>query len=195
MEKVVPPIHACDLYAQRAVYVDAAAQHLVMLSDLTGKRLARERRGVERGCPLDYAAVDRHLFARLDNDYVADFKGFGVDGFKAVFGFEIGGFGADFHKRRNGIAAFVDGIILEEFAQLIENHDENALGIIPDTEGTHGRHRHEKHFVEKLAVKNIFHGRNDHVIAGGKIRNEKQQNLLKSGKLGETVPFHYPYGI
>ena len=71
-------------------------------------------------------AVDGYLFAGLDDDDAADFHFVRIDLFQLAVSFYIGVIGADIHKLADVAAALADGVALEEFADLIKEHDATA---------------------------------------------------------------------
>ena len=66
--------------------------------------------------------------------------------------------GTDIHERGDAAAGLADRVALEQLADLIKEHNGDGLGIVAapfierQRDGTDGRNRHEKIFVEHLPV-------------------------------------------
>ena len=82
------------------------------------------------------------------------------------------------------------GIVLKQFANLEEQHDEDGLGKLrlhsrqeADEQRTDSGDAHEQVLVERLALEDAFYGLGQHVIADEQIGHEKHQQLLPHGHL------------
>ena len=143
---------------QNARHIDAAADDLVARAHIARQALAGQRGGVERGDAVLDHAVDGHLFTRLDNDGRADGDVVGVDLFELTVVLDVRIVGTDIHERGDAAAGLADRIALEQLADLIKEHNGDGLGVVAapfierQRDGTDGRNRHEKIFVEHLPV-------------------------------------------
>lgn len=61
------------------------------------------------------------------------------------------------------LAAFADGVTLEQFANLVEQHNGNALTELTQAERSHSGNGHQKVFVKNFAVNNAQHSFAQHI--------------------------------
>ena len=54
------------------------------------------------------------------------------------------------------LAAAVDGPVFHGFADAAEEHDGDGFWIVTDGKGADGSHGHEKIFIERLALHDVF---------------------------------------
>ena len=143
---------------QNARHVDATADDLVAGLCVARQALTGQRACVERGRTVDDYAVERHLFARLYDDDGADRDLIRVDLFELAVHLNVRVVWADIHKGGNVLAALADGVALEEFSDLVEQHDGDGFVIIAalfvdrQCECTDGGDGHQEVFIEHPAV-------------------------------------------
>ena len=130
---------------------------------------------------LDDHAVDWNLFAGPHHDHRADRDLVGIDlADLAVLAEEIGAVGADVHQRADAAAAFADSIALEQLADLVEQHDGDALCILAKRDRADRGDSHQKVFVKGLRVPDPLDGLEQNVIADDQIRHHEQREAQPS---------------
>ena len=116
-------IGLCHTYLERTVSVDTAADDIVTGSGLTRNGFSGERCSINKGFTFSDHTVQRNLFTGTDDDDAAysDFiRIYLLD--LSVF-FKICIFRSDTHHFCNGLAGFADGVALEEFTDLVKEHN------------------------------------------------------------------------
>ena len=171
---------------QDARHVDAAADNLVAGLCIARQALAGQGAGVERGRAIDDHTVERNLFARLDDDHRADRHFVRVHLFKLSVHLDVCVVRTDIHERGNIFAALADGIALEEFADLVKQHDGDCLVVVAaffvDGEGkrTDGRDCHQKVLVEHTTVPDALGSFFENIKANDKVRGKVQREAGNS---------------
>ena len=94
-----------------------------------------------------------------------------------VFVLDVGVVGADVHELSYAAAALTHGDMLKQLTELIEYHNGDALFIIAQRDRAHRCYRHEKVFVERLAVFYALERLDERFIADGQIGDEVQRKL------------------
>ena len=160
---------------QDARHVDAAADDLITGLCVARQALTGQRAGVERGRTVDDYAVERHLFARLDDDDRADCDLVRVDLFELAVYLNVRVVWADIHKGGNILAALADGVALKQLADLVEQHDGDgfvvvaALFVNRQRERADGGDSHQEVFIEHPAVTDALAGLFKNVVANDKV--------------------------
>ena len=113
---------------------------------------SRERSGVERALACGHRSVERHALARIDADHAADGDRLGMYDFFAPIHEDARRVGADVHERRDGAACALDGTILQELTELIEQHDGGGLGVVAEREGAERGGAHEKVLAKEMPL-------------------------------------------
>lgn len=104
---------------------------------------------------------------------VADLNLVGVDRFDLTITFDVGLFRADIHHLGDGVARFVDRIVFEEIADLIEQHDGYRFGELRQAERTDGSDAHEEILVEDVACRDVARCFFEHRPAEQQVGNEE----------------------
>ena len=154
--------------------------------------------GVEGGTALYDNAVDGHLFTRLDNDDGAHFHLIGVHLFQLTIHFDVGIVRTDIHEFADVLAAPSHGIALEQFADLIEQHNGNGFGIVAavgeaDDNGAHGGNCHEEVLIEDLTVPDAQDSLPENIIAHDEIGHHVEGEPDKTGDRYK-VQRHHQHG-
>ena len=180
------PIGPAHPDAQQAGLVDAAADDRVARRRLPGHGFPRQGGGVQQGAALQHLAVQGHPLAGLDHDDVAHRHLLGIHAGQAVRPFHVGVVGADIHQRGDGLAGTPHRVGLEPLAHLVEEHDGDGLGEIPNAQGADGGDGHQEVLVENLAVGDVPPGPQQHVPADDKIGDEihRQRPPARQGRQG-----------
>ena len=146
-----------------AAHVDAAADDRVSRLHIPGNALPGQGAGVEAGFPGLHDAVQRHLFPGIHDDHRTDGDLVRIHPGQLPVGFDIGVVRPDVHELADVPAAFADGIALEQFADLVEQHDGNGFLVVTgfqqaDGQRAEGCHGHQEVLIEHLAVQDPFPG-------------------------------------
>ncbi len=134
---------------------------------------------------LDDHAVERHLFARLHDDDAADRDLVRVDLRQLTVLLNVRVVRADIHQCGDILPAPADGVALEQLADLVEQHNGDALDIVaalrPDGEDERAERgqRHEEVFVKRASVENALAGLLQNVIADDEIRGHIRNQVLQ----------------
>ena len=177
----------CDLYPEEAGLVHAAADHRVACGHIPGHGLAGEGGGVQGGSALDNLPVQGDPLAGADHHNGAHLHVLRVHLLQgAVLQLQVGGVGADVHEGGDGLAGPAHGVVLEELAGLVKEHDEDGLGVFAGGEGSHSGQGHEEVLVENLAVQDIADGLPEHVPADDGVGSQIQSPLNPIRDGGET---------
>ena len=153
------------LDAEKPRLVDAAAEDLVPAVHVPGHGLAGESGGIQGGAALGDGAVQRHPLAGLHHDGLAHGHVLHVHLFDVTVPFHEGGVRPQVHQLADGGPGAVHGHILEELTGLVEEHDEDGLGVVPGAVGAHGGESHQEVLVKDLAVDDAKDGLAQHVVA------------------------------
>ena len=95
--------------------------------------------------------------------------------------------GTDVHEGGNGFPGFGDGVVLEEFSCLIEEHDGDGFRVFAKAECADGGDGHEEVFVEDFSVEDVFGGPEEDVITDECVGNEVECQGEYGGGLGLLV--------
>ena len=176
-------------HPQHAGLIHAAADDVVPYCYVPGDGLAGEGGGVQSGGALDYLAVQGYPLAGLYHDNRANGNVLRVYLLNfAVLPFQVGGVGTNVHQGGDGLPGLTHGIVLEQLAHLVEQHDEHGFGVFRCGEGTHGGQGHQEVFVEHLAVFDVADGLVQHIPAddgvGRQVAQGGQQALLRQHAQG-----------
>ena len=178
----------CRADGEHAGQVHTAGEYLGALFDDARDGFAGECRGVELGRAFHNNAIDGNALARLHDDLVADFHLVRVDLNKFAILHNVRVVGRDVHHVGDGLAAFADGVALEELSHLVEQHNRGAFcHVRPRFREEHhgeradGRDGHEEVLVEDLAVADVLDGFDDDVVAGDEVGNEEERELEVDG--------------
>ena len=161
--------------AQHAREADRPAEDLVLRPDLAGPALARQGGDVERGGAVDHDPVERDLLARTDDNDAPDRDLRGVDAPFPVLRLEAGEVRAYVHQRGYVPPAFFDGEVLKKLAYLEQQHDRDALCVLPEDDRAYRGDGHEEVLVEDLAVYYPLGRLAEHVEARDQIRDEEER--------------------
>ena len=172
-------IGSCDADGQRARDVDAAAEERISRMHGARQGLSRERSGVERALACGHRSVERYAFPRIDADHAADGDRLGMYDFLAPVHEDARRVGADVHERRDGAACALDGTILQELTELIEQHDGGGLGIVAEREGAERGGAHEKVLAKDMPPPQIYGGAPEHIGTDEDIRCEKENGARR----------------
>ena len=143
---------------QDAGEVDAAGVDGAVRADVHRQRLAGQSAVVEARLALDDDAVDRDAFAGLHHDDRAGFERVRVHLHEFSVFLDVRVVRADIHEVRNVLAALPDGDRLEQFADLVEQHDRDALRVLLKDDGADGGKGHQEVLVEHLATADALDG-------------------------------------
>ena len=172
---------------QQAGHVDAAADDLVALLGVTRQALAGEGAGVQGGAALRDDAVDGNLLAGLHHDDGADGHLIGIYLHQLAVLLDIGVVGADVHQGADVLAALAHGVALEQFTDLVEQHDGDGLIVVAalfidgQSEGADGGHGHQKVLVEHAAVEDTLSGLLHNVAADDHVCHQIQRQPQPAG--------------
>lgn len=124
-----------------------------------------------------------HAFARAHHDDGTDPDLVGIDRFDLSIAFNIGLFRADIHHLGDGVARFVDRIVFEEIAYLVEQHDSNRFGEFRQAERADGSDAHEEILVEDVARRDVTgrfleNGPAEHQV-GNEEDNKREERIGK----------------
>ena len=169
------PERLAHLHMEQPGQIDAAGDYLVPRHHVTGQGLAGEGGGVQGGGPLQDGPVQGHPLPRLDDDHVPHRYLLRVHLDQLALPLYVGVVGADVHQVGDGLPGPGDGHVLEQLSHLVEEHHRHCLGVLANQQRPDGGHRHEKVFVEDLAVEDVADGFPEHVPADHQIRNQKQR--------------------
>ena len=178
-------VGARRLHHEQAALVDAAADDCIARADGARHGLAGDGRGVELRAALDHDAVKRHALAGFYHDARAGLHVVGVDLLRRAVGVQqVRVVGGNLHHFGDRAARPVHGVVLEQLAYLVEEHDGGAFGHVRLAFGekdkgkrADGGDSHEQVLVEGLAVHDAVPGTREHVVAGDEIGHEKAGEL------------------
>ena len=178
-------VGARRLHHEQAALVDAAADDCIARADGARHGLAGDGRGVELRAALDHDAVKRHALARFHHDARTGLHVVGVDLHRRAVGAQqVRVVGGNLHHLGNRAARPVHGVVLEQLAYLVKEHDGGALGHVRLTFGekdegkrADGGDGHEQVLVEGLTVHDAVPGAREHIVAGDEVGHEKAGEL------------------
>ncbi len=113
---------------------------------------------------------------------------------QAVFRLAVCGVGADIHQVRDVPAGAVDGVILEELADLVKEHDGHRLQILLQQKRADGGDAHEEILIEYLAVANVAEGLPQHLVAEDEIGGQEEQGLQPRRFCRQQRCYHHRRG-
>ena len=92
------------------------------------------------------------------------------------------------HQSRDGLAGLAYGIVLEQLAYLVEQHNEHSLGVFGGGEGAHSGQGHQEILVKDLPVFDIADRFIENIPAndgiGRQVTEGGQQTLLRQDGQG-----------
>ena len=156
--------------------------------------LPGEGGGVQGGAPLQDDAVQGHPLSGLDDDGVSHLHLIGVhlDQFPVLL--HIGVVRADVHQGGDGLPGLAHGVALEELAHLVEEHDEDGLGVLAGGKGPHSGNGHQEVLVKDLAVGDVPHRLPEHIPAdeqvGDQVEHPGSQGKGRAPVLGDMADTH-----
>ena len=167
-------------HPQQAALVDTAADYVITGTHLPRDALPSEGRGVHHGSALQHHTVQRDPLSSLyrDNIPYSHFLRIHLDKFPLPF--HVGIIRTDVHQFGNGFSGSAHRIILEKLSYLVKQHDKHGFRIFPlakkaGAKRPHCGQRHQKIFVEYLAVGNVANSPPQHIPANDEVGREKQQ--------------------
>ena len=167
---------------QQAVAVHAAADDLAAGMHKARLAFAGKGGGVQRAFARNDLAVNGNFLAGAHDQHRADGHIVGINGtYRAVGSFQVGAVGADIHQIADALAAFADGVTLEQFANLVEQHNGNALTELTQAERSHSGNGHQKVFVKNFAVNNAQHSFAQHIVANDEVWYQEEHQLQIPG--------------
>ena len=184
-----------DPQTQRAALVDEAAEDLVPGRHVAGKGLAGEGGGIQGGRALQHHPVQGDFLSRLDHNHVADGHFLGGHLLQRAVPLQVGIVGPDVHEGGDGLAGAGDGVVLEQLAHLVKEHDEHGLGVFAGEKGAHGGKSHEEVLVKHLAPADAAHRLAQYVQAddgiGDQIDGPQKKRVpcrrLRAGEQGQRT--------
>ena len=160
--------------AQQSALIDTAADDLVSRRNCPGQGFARQRCRIQRGGSVRYNTVQRNALSGLDGDDLPHLHLFRADLHQLSLPLDIGPVGTDIHQRRDGTAGTIHGEVLKQLSYLIQQHDQHALRVFPDTESTHCGQPHQEVFIEHLSPQNIPDSAPENIPAHYRIGNQER---------------------
>ena len=161
-----------NAHADMTRKIDRAADDGVACAERSRHGFTCERGGVDAGRTFFDDAVERDLFARFDDDDIADRDLIGRDLDDSAVFFEICVIGADIHECGDGFSRSADGVLLEQNADLIKEHHGDGFGIFSDDERADRGERHQKILVEHLQVQTAAKSFQERIVADDEIGHE-----------------------
>ena len=165
-----------DAHLEHASLVDASADDLIARMCLARHGFAGQRRGVEQAVALRDDAVERDALARANNDRRADLDFVGEYLLLSAAAQNARRIGADIHERGDGAARTLHRIALEPLADLVEQHNGDALGVVAERECADGCNRHEEIFIKDAPVTDVHRGAPEDVPADQRVGGEEENH-------------------
>ncbi len=173
---------------QHAVQVHGTAVDIVTDFHALRHGFTGQRGGIQAGFAFLNHAVQRNPFARLDEDQVIDRDLFGVDFLNLIAVDAVRVLRAEVHHRGNGFTGASHGVILEELADLIEEHNGDSLREIAQGQRAEGGDGHQEILIEDLSVKDVRERLAQHFPADGQVRSHVDRGLNpKSSRLRQEI--------
>ena len=170
--------------------VDAARVDGIAFLNFDRQTFACQRCGVEGRCARANHAVDRNLFAGLDQHGFTDLYLRRVDFFLGSVAQNDGRVGANVHHCSDRLAALADCNALEKLSDLVEQHDGRGFGVFSDGKSTDCGDHHEEFFVEKIACSDFLDCTFDDVKTyyqvGDEVQRDQHDRLYKTVSGGIT---------
>ncbi len=178
-------VGARRLHHEQAAFVNAAADDWITRADGARHGFAGDGRGVELRAALDHNAVKRHALAGFHHDACAGLHVVGVDlRRRAVGAQQVRVVGGNLHHLGDRAARPVHGVVLEQLAYLVKEHDGGTLGHVrlafgkkDEGKRADGGDGHEQVLVEGLAVHDAVPGAREHIVAGNEVGHEEAGKL------------------
>ena len=167
---------------QQPRQVHAAADDIVPRMDVPGQGLAGKGGGVQGRAALQNGAVQGHPLAGLHHDNGTHRYVLRVYLLQSAVRFQIGGVRPDVHEGGDGGPGLAHGVVLEQLAGLVEQHDEHGLVKIAGGVGAHRCQGHQEVLVEHLAVDNAQAGLPQHIVADDEIGHQAAHALDPAGE-------------
>ena len=163
------------LDAQQAAHIHGSADDLIAGFNVSGQALAGQRAGIERGGSLHDNTVDRHLLAGPYHDDTADLDLVGIHFLHFAVLLEVGVIGPDIHQFTDTAPALSDRDALEKLADLIKEHDCDALRVFTQDHCADRCHCHQKALVKNLMIQDPLPRLAQDVISHCEIGYHKEQ--------------------
>ena len=112
-----------NFYFQCTASVHTSADDLITGLCTSRNRLAGQCCGINKRFSFDHHAVQRDTLARFDYDDIANLHVIRIDLCQHAVLLNVGIFRTDIHHRGDGLSGFADRIALEQFTDLIEQHN------------------------------------------------------------------------
>ena len=161
-------------HRQNAGLIHTAAQDLLSLLYGAGHALPGQGAGIQQGGALFHHAVQRHPLAGAHQNPVAGVHLKGVHRDRFVPLKPGGGIRADIHQLADGAAGFLHGVVLEQLAHLIEQHDGDGLAVLAHEKGADRGKGHQEIFVKYLAADDVPQGLPHDVPADDRVGSQLQ---------------------
>ena len=159
-----------NTYFQCAVTVQASADHIITGSCLSGNRFSGQCGCINKRFAFYNSSIKRNLFSRTNHNDISDSNIFRIDLTDLSVLFQICIRRCDAHHFGNGLSGFSDRIALEQFTNLIEQHDRKGFRIFLNGECCKSSNHHQKVFIKDLTISNIFSCFYYNVIADEQVR-------------------------
>ena len=104
---------------------------------------------------------------------------------------EVGVIRPDVHEVGYIFPALSYGIALEELADLVEEHDRDALTVLTEHDGSDCRDCHQEILIKDLAVLYPEHGLFDYVIPYSNIWDQEEHDKSRRRKIHVHYLFRY----
>ena len=169
-------VGGCHFDLEHARLVDAAADDLIARMCLTRHGFTGQRGGVEQAVALCDDAVERNALAGADDDRLAHLDLIGEDLLLGAAAQNACRVGANVHERGDRAARALDRIGLEPLADLVEQHDGDALRVVAERECTDSCNRHEEIFIKDASVADVHRGAPEDVPADQRVGCEEENH-------------------
>ena len=168
---------------QHAGQVHAAADDGIACLHIPGGGFAGQSGGIQRGAAGEHHAVQGYPLAGLHHHH-------GIHGHilrvhllgTPILPLQVGNIRPDVHEGGNGLPGTAYGVVLEQLAHLVKEHDKHRFGVLRGEEGAYRGQGHEKILVEDLSVGDVADGLPQHIPADDGIGDQVQ------GPQGEIWP-------
>ena len=146
-------------------FIDGAADDLIAFIHISEFGFAGKTCRIQRRRTADHNAVEGNLLARTDADGVAGAHFFRVYLHIVFPALHPGNIGTDIHQLADRLPAVFHRHILEEFTDLIEQHDAGRFPEITQIHRRQGGNAHQEILIEHLSSADAADRLENHVIA------------------------------